>query len=555
MAQVELLFGGKRMRLKSLLLAGALAFGAGPVLAGEPSDWVRCDGLAKPENVGITLTRLVPAIMTAGLMGLPEASRESPAAQGADGVKACDTVLGDPLIEKYWARKVNLLKARALHHIEAGDLDAALTDLAATHAATAGNVDDATYARSLGASTQLFEAAAQLKKERFDDASALAIKAADARPYSLEVGMAAVRILDADPRWSPEEDRVLTRVAALEPDLRIARAKSREWGGRYADAAVDWKGAVDSGASSLSSLPLPRGMTLPAATAADPLYVARAALAFARAGNNAEAAAFVARFKADTAATAEPAAPSKDVMAGLMARLRAEQAKNAGSFLTVAEAWMQVNDGKIEEARATLKTLEDRLPATPATLDLIEKLRPPTPAGMISLAPTGPAQMTALMNANRADAVRRLDPAAFAKALPPLERADRSYSKQTAWFKPNGFKDKKTADGKGASIEFSGATSTHAAVEEMMLLRAAQLTREAGKTGFVIRKRADYQQYMVQTMYGSEISRSANGFKTTAEIEFVDAPPADAADGLVFNADKVWNDLSPIYTTPAQGKT
>ncbi|TCS14052.1 hypothetical protein [Caulobacter sp. BK020] len=539
------------MRIKVLLLAGAVAFGAGPVMAGEPSDWVRCDGLAKPENAAVTLGRLVPAIMTAGLMGLPEASREAPAAQGSDGVKACDTVLADPMLDRYWARKVNLLKARALHQVEAGNLDAALADLTATHEVAAGNVDDATFARSLGASTQLFEAATKLKKERFDEASALAIKAADARPYSLEVGLAAVRILNVDPRWSPDKDRVLTRVAALEPDLLVARAQSREWGGQYAAAAADWSAAADSQASSLGDIGLPRGFTLPATTG-DPVFVARAALAFARAGQNAQAGPLIARFKA--AAAAPPAADDKDRLASLAATLRANQAKTAQRFITVAEAWVQVNDGKIDEARATLETLNNELPATPATLDLIQKLRPPTPAGMVSLAPSGVAQMEMLMASNRTDALKRLDPASFAKALPPLERADRSYSKQSAWFKPNGFKDKKTADGKGASIEFSGAFSTHAAVEEMMLLRAAQLARDAGKPGFVIRKRADYQQYMVQTMYGAEISRSANGFKTTAEVQFVDTPP-EVADGLVFNADKVWNDLSPIYTTPAQGKS
>jgi hypothetical protein len=545
------------MRLKSMMLAGALAFGAGPVMAGEPSDWVRCDGLAKPENVGVTLSRLVPAIMTAGLMGLPEASREAPAAQGEAGVKACDTVLADPLLDKYWARKVNLLKARALHHIEAGDLETALADLTATHAAAAGNVDDATYARSLGASTQLFEAAAQIKKERFDEASALAIKAADARPYSLEVGLAAVRILDVDPRWSPEEDRVLSRVAALEPDMRGARARSREWGGQYAGAAEDWRGLADSTASSIGDVRLPAGYSLPAASG-DPIFTARAALAFARAGKNAEAAEMIARFKADPVATPpqlDAKAKLADRMANLQAQLRANQAKSAQRFITVAQAWMQVNDGKLDEARATLATLNNELPATPATLELMQKLKPPTPAGMVSLDPPGAAQMDTLISSTRADGVKRLDPASFAKALPPLERADRSYSKQAVWFKPNGFKDKKTADGKGASIEFSGALSTHAAVEEMMLLRAAQLTREAGKAGFVVRKRADYQQYMVQTMYGSEISRSANGFKTTAEVEFVDLPATGAADSSILDANKVWNDLSPIYTTPAQTKS
>ena len=531
------------MRLKSLMLASALAFGAGPALAGEPSDWVRCDGLAKPENVGVTLSRLVPAIMTAGLMGLPEASREQPAASGATGVGACDTVLADPLLEKYWARKVSLLKARALHHVEAGDLDAALADLNATHAAAAGNVDDATFARSLGASTQLFEAAAQLKKQQFTQAEALAIKAADARPYSLEVGAAAVRILSIDPHWSPDEDRVLTRVAALEPDLRLARAASREWGGRYAEAAEDWRAMVDSSIS-LSNIRLPPGAKLPGS---DPTLLARAALASARAGQTQEAASLIARFKTEAAAS--------DNLAQTLTSLRAGQYVAAKSYVALAEAWLLVNAGKPDEAREAIKPLGDRLPATPATLDLMERLKPPTPTGTVSLAPSGPVQMNMLMTANRVDAAGRLDPASFAKALPPLERADRSYSKQAMWFKPNGFKDKKTADGKGASIEFSGATSTHAAVEEMMLLRAAQLTREAGKTGFVVRKRADYRQYMVQTMYGSEISRTANGFKTTAEIEFVDLPPAGNADTLVFNADTVWNDLSPIYTTPAQGKS
>jgi hypothetical protein len=537
------------------MVVGAMAFGAGPVMAAEPSNWVRCDGLAKPETVAASLGRLVPAIMTAGLMGLPEASRESPAASGADGVAACDAVLADPLLANYWARKVSLLKGRALHHVEAGDLDAALVDLNATHAAAAGNVDDATFARSLGASTQLFEAAAKLKREKYDEASTLAIKAADARPYSLEVGLAAVRILDADPRWSPDEDRVLTRVVALEPDMRVARARAREWGGQYASAGEDWLALADSSASSLPEVKLPAGYVLPE-LGRDPMFVARAAAAFARAGQNSQASTLIARYKTDTPPAAAEGKDVNSLMTNLAIKMRADQAKQAGRFVTIAQAWILVNDGKLDEARAAMASLGDELPATPPVLDLMEKLRPPVPAGMVSLAPDSAAQREMMTSQLRGDAVKRLDPAAFARALPPLERADRSYSKQSAWFKPNGFKDKKTADGRGASIEFSGALSTHAAVEEMMLLRAAQLAREAGKTGFVVRKRADYRQYMVQKMYGSEISRSANGFKTTAEVEFVDLPAADApSTDRILDAGKVWNDLSPIYVTQVQAKS
>jgi hypothetical protein len=533
------------MHIKAWMMAGAVALSGGSAMAAEPSDWVRCDGLAKPENIGLTLSRLVPAIMTAGLMGLPEASREEPAARGAAGVGACDTVLADPLLDKYWARKVSLLKARALHHVEAGDLDAALADLTSTHAVAAGNVDDATFARSLGASTQLFEAATQLKRQKYDEASLLAIKAADARPYSLEVGMAAVRILDVDPHWSPDEDRVLTRVAALEPNLRVARAASREWGGQYAGAAEDWRAVADGNISSLGDVRLPAGAKTPGA---DPIFLARAALASARAGQKAEAEALIARFKTETSAPP----PEAEGLAKTLATMRANQAQSAKAFITVAEAWLLADAGKLDEARALMKTLGDRLPATPATLTLLDKLEPPTPAGTVSLKTTGPARLEILMTSMRDSNVSRLDPTAFAKTLPPLERADRSYSKQIGWgFKPNGFKDKKLADGKGASIEFSGALSTHAAVEEMMLLRAAQLTREAGKAGFVVRSRNDYKQYMVQTMHGAEISRAPAGFKTAADIEFVDAPVE--AD-LTLDAGKVWNDLSPIYapTPPAK---
>ena len=83
-----------------------------------------------------------------------------------------------------------------------------------------------------------------------------------------------------------------------------------------------------------------------------------------------------------------------------------------------------------------------------------------------------------------------------------------------------------------------------ALVEEMTLLRAAEVMRAAGKTNFVIVERKDYSRRLVSSQYGVETSSVPTGFKTELVIRPIDAA-ADATGAL--DAVAIIDALGPLY--------
>lgn len=528
------------MRVLGFAAAAAMLLVASPALAKGPSAWVKCDGLAKPEGVGVTAARILAVSTTMGLFGLPENSRWEPAATGAAGVAACTEAMADPVLENFWARRVSLLRARALHHIEAQDYDAALTDLRATHGLAAGDANEVFYNRSLGLSVQLFEAALLAKRGELEAAEALAIKAADARPYSAELTGLAAGILHLDPVWTPEKDRILTRLVALDPDTRMMRASLRDWGAEPDAAADDWALALKA------SDEIKRPPQAP--NQRDRMLMARAGVALAKAGRAEEA-------RPIAAYLADPSPAPAGAVAGTFADISYERTKRMAPLI---EAELLAHEGKFAEADKLLEPV-DGIPLNTTTFDLIARLKAGGQTGVFATADAKTLEANERARI-RAERIATLDLLRYAKAL-PLEQAGGSskYSKQ-GWggFSPNGFKDKPLKDGEGRSIEFVGGFSQHAAVEEMMLMRAAQLARAAGKSGFLVRGRDDYKQVLVTTAYGVQTSSMPAGFKTVADVVFVDPaalPEAYAAQkDRVLLADQVWADLTPIYGDGARKK-
>lgn len=516
------------MRIPGIVAAAAVLLAAGPAAAKGPSAWVKCDGLAKPEGAGTTVARILAVTSTMGLLGLPENSRFEPAATGAAGVAACTEVLADPVLDKFWARRVSLLRARALHHIEANDLDAALADLKATHGAAAGDANEVFYNRSLGLSVELFEAALLAKQGQQNEAEALAIRAADARPYSADIVALAAGVLMIDPAWTPEKDRILTRLAALDPVHLRARAMAREWGGDPKAAADDWAAAL----AASDAIKRPAGFPK-----RDRVMLARTAFALARAGRAQEARALLPDLNA-------PITPPPNAAPGTFVDLQFEQVK---TYAPVIEAQALYAEGKVEEAGKVLAGL-NVFPTDPGVIELIGKVKPVTPY-FEQFDP--PSVMAGELARQRAQRAGRLELLEYAKALPPLEQAGRGnkYGKQVWGWSTEGFKDKALKDEpNGRSIEFNGSFSEHAAVEEMMLMRAAQLALEAGKPAFIVREREDYRQILINTAYGSQ---TPAGFRTRADIVFVDPaapPPAYAGQqDRMLSAEQVWAALSPIH--------
>lgn len=534
------------MRVKTLALAAVTALGVfgatGAAQAREPSIWVQCDGLPKPEGAGTTLARVGAVVMTGALLGLPESQREVPAASGKPGVAACTAALADPALGDRWARKASLLRSRAMHHAEAGDLPSALTDLQAIGPATAGRVDDGYFKRSAGVSVQLFQAAVLAHQGRGPEAEALAIQAADARPWSDAVQSLAAAILAVDPAWTAEEDRILTRRAALDPAALGERASAREWGSPEG-AADDWAEAADrltrAKAESEKLENTAPGEAVLETLIRQPRAIGKAGLAAARAGRTEQARARLAELKALKPWTPAPVAKPRRGVAELQARVTELSSKATDlareTYVPVIEAYLLASEGKAADASAALT--DKRLPLEPATMDLLRKVK------------TGSADVGGLAELPtqlRAERLERLNVVDYAKALPILEtRPKRSpFTSQGPYgFRSsNGFLDRANKTG-GRTIEFSGNLS-QPVVEELLLLRAAQLAREAKSPGFAVVEKRDFKRYYVTTMYGAETSRTPSGFESQADIVFVD--PARAG-GLALNADRVWAELSPFY--------
>lgn len=529
-----------RKALLSLLTIGLSLLGAAH--ADEPSDWVKCDGYPRPEGAGVTAARIVAAISTAGLFGLPENARSMPAARGQAGVDACSAVLVSPELDRFWARRVALLQARARHHVDAGNLDSALEDLRAAGVAAQGQAAELWYQRSLGVSATLLEAAILTKRGQQDEAQRLALAAADTRPFSATIiGLAAV-IFAVDPDLPAEERRILDRLVALNPSLGLMRARALEWGADRNAAADDFERELEYARASSA-----RGESLGAPLGA----IARTAVTAFRAGRDERAAELAAELRAGLLLPlpAAPGASSRNA-ANEMDRVRfaAEQREEAFRQLPIIESYEALRQGNA--AAAFARVASGRVAIGPAVFDLLrEIMRDPAFAGRAAAFETELSGFEASAREMRVDAISM---SRFAEALPPLEQIGGGNRFRRQGWGANGFEDRAAPDGAGRVITFSGG-STITTTEELTLLRAAQLAIENGSTGLVVRSRSDFQRYHVTTYAGAETSRSESGFEIRADIAFVDAasPPAEYA-GRVVSAQEVWDALSPIFSPPRE---
>ena len=110
--------------------------------------------------------------------------------------------------------------------------------------------------------------------------------------------------------------------------------------------------------------------------------------------------------------------------------------------------------------------------------------------------------------------------------------------------KTQGFKETANPDGT-IVVEYTGSTPSAPMVQEMTLLRAAELARAANKPGFAIVARDDYMRYLTQTQYGATISCTPTGHKTVMTIRLLDTPETARARG--FEAASVIDRLGALY--------
>lgn len=541
--------------------SGALsAFAMGmavPALAGVSEDFSGCDGLKKPKSSddGMRGEATFPAYtFSFGSTGSAQST-----------LAACDRALASTNLKpEQTLRRAHLLRARAAAKIELRDAEGALADLDSAQQAATPYAGDFFYDRSMGVSIDLLRALALNQSGQTEAALALAQQAAAKRPYSVEIQRVAVLLRSLagegatdrsiwdglsriDPMTRGMAERLSGSPAALTDlatgevplalDLPPAPSIERMLGQQDSlmQYAEEWQAAIG------------KGLTKAYAHAAKgQTDTARAWLALTRKTLD--------QAEAPPATGGEGSEQPADV--GLGGLFAASARKNQLEPMTqLIEARIALGEGRLKEAATLLGT--NQLRAAPVTEEFhaayaAARTRvadapdlPPLIAGprrgadrVANLASTlliRPESKRKLIDyeKSRPDILGALVGAAFSMGTTLLGGVERTA----------GFRSTPNADG-SVKVEFTGNTTSAPVVQEMTLLRAAEIAREAGKSHFHIASRRDYERMLTRSMGGTPMDRTLVGYKTELTIRLLDdaATEPDALDAV-----SVIDALGPVY--------
>lgn len=534
------------MKFKALTLGlAALMLGTTSLAwAGDSEDFAGCDGLKKPKGKDDGMRGV------ASLTGWGGSNFfGAPASKPLDTLMACNRALtGGKLLPTQSFRRAHLLRARAAAQLELGDHAAALTDLDQAQALVADRARDPFFARSMGASLTLLRALAKAGLGETADAAELAGQAASLRPYALQVQLAASAIRGA----AKSDDATLAeanQVLRLEPRAAtqlILRAHDR---GDFAavrrlapDGPMLWGESEGDTPAKRFVIQLDNAFLNALAATLSVAYAEAAASNGDRARQRLE------EVRARLALLSASGNAGAEITKVMSDRI-------AGARFAQVEARLALEEQGPEAAMA--ETTKVSLPADAASLELFEAIRARAPEGLRAPDPAAIAAQVA-----------KADGGILGRLAPSLLIAPESARKLIDYkqSRPNilgalvgasltmgasllggiqrttGFRSTANADGT-TTVEYVGSTNSGPMVQEMTLLRAAELAREAGKAGFAIVDRKDYQRFVATTQYGVEISRVPSGYKTELTVRFLDGDPAPAA----FDAMAVIDDLGPLY--------
>lgn len=528
---------------------GALAAGmsiAMPAVASDKENFIACDG------------RLQPGRQDDGMRGAASRAPYANLGTRTDIVEVCTRALASPrLLPTQTLRRAHLLRARATAYLRSGDVTKALADIDSAETAAADRAGDRFFQRSMGVSLKLLRAFAYARSDDRSKAVELARSAMEARPYSLEVQEAGAAILQAArplgiPSPSPWSD-----VARLDPGMTMTALVSEH-------ALGNFPGVIALRPSVTLVWPTkplaPFALDARTQEAMQLLTAMRVQLdvAYARAatGDVAGARRDLAEVRANVAA-AYPQVSERQ-----FAEMASSMSKAMDKFVDIRsrqiEARIAVAEERYPDAIAAL--VATPMPNDAATIELLTTLKEKLPASNVGMLPDVARFRDELDRGQREGLGKDL---AVALMAPETPRSVIDYEKS----RPNilgamigaglsmgttllggikrtdGFRTTTNADGT-VNVEFIGNTPSKALVQEMTLLRAAEVTREAGKPAFVIAKRQDFTRTLNTSRGGMLVSTVPTGFKTELTIRFVDSgiEPERALDAV-----KIIDDLGPHY--------
>lgn len=529
----------------ALVVACLLA--AVPAHASDKADFAACDGLEQPGK------------QEDGMRGaasvLPYAFAT---AKAADTISACTRALASPrLLPTQKLRQANLLRARAAASLESSDPTAALADLDAAVAAASAWAKDPFFARSMGVSLSLLRAVAQAQQGDLPGAAALARTAASARPYSLQVQQVVASMEQLARPLGTRTPSPWSAIGRLDPAAGTTAVVQEAELGDFAavlalaaNAPPSWPGAPLT--------PMALVVHDPALNTLLSTMLVQLDVAYARAatGDPAGAKRDLAEVRTRLAALRpSAAAATPDSMA---MRLDAALDGFLAAHAREIEARIAVDEHRPADALATLVAAP--LPHDAAAVDLLRALKAAVPSKDAALVPDA-AGFEPDRVAGRRKILAAIAPAALIAPETPRTVIDyksarpnilgamvggvlsMGFSLLGGVKRTDGFHSTANADG-SITVEFVGNTPSAPLVQEMTLLRAAEIAREAKKPAFVITARKDYTRRWNTTQRGVLISSVATGFKTELTIRCLDPgeQPARALDAVT-----IIDALGPLY--------
>ena len=438
-------------------------FAASPATAA--SDYLRCDGQSKGMGVAEGLARLTVVIGTMGLLGAPESDNVAERRFGKEGVEACTQALADGKGKNDDRRRARLVLARAIHHVEAKDLDAALKDVRSFPAIGGDKASDPGFLRSLALSALDLEAAILLRMGKPAEAEAVALKMAAQSPYDLQNQIRANRYITPATGMTEAKSDFYRNFVRISPEARLEQVEALEWAGDFAGAADASEGFI----------------ALIEGVGPVPLLKARAAVQNILAGHldRAEPLIAAARRENDEAAArvTGSAGGSQDSVS------------RTDELLDFARIARLAGEGKLADARTQFGARSRWLaPSVPTVAYLTAKLR--TGADPASLAGALAREPETLKTDAIAAQEKTLTDDKATKALygairPLLDNGDYAgLAKNMRQIDKSKFLQKKSDDRPGETLTMIGGNGVPAG--EGFLLHAALLAKSRGKSGFAI---------------------------------------------------------------------
>ncbi len=539
------------------------------------TDFSRCDGYGVATAGGDGMTRYATSL---GIFKLPESGNTmlGKASTSAEGVRACGSAIAQ-LPPGLWMRQVNLLRARAFHYLELRQPAEALADLDSADAVAKGKTD-LFYDRSLGLSIRFVRAYALRQLGDAAKADALARETAASRPF-LRQGALLVYIAKgpgADMAQLDELARDNTRLNPVGLDFQFQRTLGE---GRLTDALslypqllppTSYGVATDAQSEQFRALAI--------------IYKESRALEYAyllaALGRNADARAALAQAKADFAKAIEsppepvgvdePITDRTKRMATINMNLQINSAGREGFEIwgRLVDLRVKVSEGQVADVLASLAAKP--LPVTWQSLELDEAID--------KAAPGQGRPSTAATEATRARLIHTDDQdknlASMWKDLPEPETADRlplyrpgnapllafnEAAKNNIRAQGEGYRSLPAALPGATAVRYRILRGTAAMAEDLVLIRAAELAKQAGKSGFIILARHDVHFSTTLYQYSRPVRTDPNGFETEIDVVFADpqSPPApyDATPWRVVDANGVLAALAPIYGSSTSPKT